>query len=178
MFQGIGACCGDPPGAQRITYVHRRPATALIVRPISIHYPYLNPYIFVITVSTYNFFSIHTCSFTKSDLLLVGSTCGTDSSGSGSGGGGQRWPSLASAREFWRPLPPLTPLLRALPSGGLRSGIAVPLPGNSDNAHFPLLVLPYVDLIEVSDALVHLVSHRPDAVVVFAPVFVIGELVF
>lgn len=42
------------------------------------------------------------------------------------------------------------------------------------NTAFPLLILSYVDYLQVSDALSYLVCHRPDAVMVFAPLFVIG----
>jgi hypothetical protein len=42
------------------------------------------------------------------------------------------------------------------------------------SASYPLLLLSYVDFIEVSDALAYLASRRPDAVLVFAPIFLIG----
>jgi hypothetical protein len=45
------------------------------------------------------------------------------------------------------------------------------------SASYPLLLLSYVDFIEVSDALAYLASRRPDAVLVFAPIFLIGTYV-
>lgn len=107
-------------------------------------------------------------SIAKGDLVLVGANS--------VGLPGQRWPTLA--REFWRSLPPPPPLQRPLP--GLSEVVATIPRNRVDGAlgggSFPLLVLPYVDFIEVSDALAHLISHRPDAVLVFAPLFIIGEL--
>ena len=40
---------------------------------------------------------------------------------------------------------------------------------------FPVLILSFVDYLEVSDALAYLTAHRPDAVFIFAPQFIIGE---
>lgn len=44
--------------------------------------------------------------------------------------------------------------------------------------HFPILLLSYVDLIEVSEVLTFLLMHRRDAVLIFAPHFIVGEFLF
>ena len=84
-------------------------------------------------------------------------------------------PALPNPRAFWRKLPAAPPLRRVLSSAQLRPGCRVEAVPHSS---FPLLVLSYVDYLQLSDALSYLVSHRPDAVLVFAPLFVIGMSFF
>lgn len=81
-------------------------------------------------------------------------------------------PSLPHPRAFWRKLPAAPPLRRTLSSAQLAPGCRVEAVPHSS---FPLLVLSYVDYLQLSDALSYLVSHRPDAVLLFAPLFVIGK---
>lgn len=45
-----------------------------------------------------------------------------------------------------------------------------------EEAPFPIVFLSYSDLIEASDAMQYIASRRFDAVFIFAPHFVIGEL--
>lgn len=111
-------------------------------------------------------------SFGKSDMIVAGidflsphSTC-SHHHHSGVADGAR------SARAFWQKLPPLAPLRRTISHSALSPGCRVEAVPNSS---FPLLILSYVDYLQVSDALSYLVSHRPDAVLVFAPLFVIGE---
>ncbi len=42
-------------------------------------------------------------------------------------------------------------------------------------SYFPVLLLSYTDLVEACDVLTMLASRRHDAVLVFAPHFVVGE---
>lgn len=110
-------------------------------------------------------------SFGKSDMIVAGidflGPHGHSSSANSAEGGGH------PAKSFWRQLPPLAPLRRTISHSALGPGCRVEAVPNSS---FPLLILSYVDYLQVSDAVSYLVSHRPDAVLVFAPLFIIGEL--
>lgn len=110
----------------------------------------------------FSFFS----SFGKSDMIVAG----IDFLGHGGGGSGEGG-HQHTAKAFWKGLPPLAPLRRTLSHSALSPGCRVEAVPNSS---FPLLILSYVDYLQVSDAVSYLVSHRPDAVLVFAPLFIIG----
>eukprot|EP01032_Pedospumella_encystans_P007621 gene7621-9125_t len=109
--------------------------------------------------------------FGKSDMIVNGQDC---LSANALTLHSDTAPALPNPRAFWRKLPAAPPLRRVLSSAQLRPGCRVEAVPHSS---FPLLVLSYVDYLQLSDALSYLVSHRPDAVLVFAPLFVIESLV-
>lgn len=62
-----------------------------------------------------------------------------------------------------------------LPTSTTTTGAGLSNNVNCFTSTFPILLMSYVDYIEVSDALAFLVSHRHDAIFLFAPYFVIGN---
>lgn len=66
----------------------------------------------------------------------------------------------AQARALWRSVGP---------AGGARRCVPI--------NHFPLLLLGYGDFWDLADAVAHAVSSQPEVVMVFAPQFLLGELI-
>jgi hypothetical protein len=95
-----------------------------------------------------------TCAFSgdnlrsmgKSDFLLLGDACEANASA----------PLLA--RDLWHSLSQPGSARRLLP-----------------HSRFPLLLLSYADHLELADAVAFAASQLPEAVLVFAPVFLLGK---
>lgn len=71
-------------------------------------------------------------------------------------------------QDFWKCLPVRPP--PTLQRRGKSTDITV-LYG-----HFPLLILSYTDYIALSDAVAWVISSQPEAVMVFAPTFLHGNI--
>jgi hypothetical protein len=82
----------------------------------------------------------------KSDFLLLGDVLEANAGA----------PLLA--RDLWRGLGQPGSARRLLP-----------------HSRFPLLLLSYADHLELADAVAYAVSQLPEVVLVFAPVFLLGE---
>jgi hypothetical protein len=86
------------------------------------------------------------------------------------------------ARHFWKPIlqQQTSASCASSPSSG-KSHASLFLSGASglelSTDSFPLLLLSYVDLLEMSDAVAFLAAQMPQAVLVFAPDFLLGECI-